>query len=101
MSIYNHGQKSWDTFAFVAFSNAHRSNPSPHLTNNVEHVYPEIFFPVSTCIGVGGGGGGGRTARKFRKGCIVLRGNQEMSEKCEYCSTVPRTFVRDCRLMDQ
>ena len=30
------------------------------------------------------GGGGGRTARKFRKGCTVLRGNREMTEKYEY-----------------
>ena len=41
--------------------------------------------------------GGGRTARKFRKGYTVLRGNREMTEKYEYCSTVPRTFVQDCR----
>ena len=26
-----------------AFSNSHRSNPSPHPTNNVERVYPEVF----------------------------------------------------------
>ena len=28
--------------------------------------------------------------------CTVLRGNREMTEKYEYCSTVPRTFVQDC-----
>ena len=38
------------------------------------------------------GWGGGRTARRFRKGCTVLRGNWEMPEKYEYCSIVPRTF---------
>ena len=27
-----------------AFTNSHRSNPSPHPTNNVGRVYPE-FFP--------------------------------------------------------
>ena len=43
--------------------------------------------------------GGGRTARKFRKGCTILRGNRERTEKYEYCSTVPRTFVQDCRLI--
>ena len=36
--------------------------------------------------------GGGRTERKFRKGCPILRGNREITEKYEYCSTVPRTF---------
>ena len=27
-----------------------------------------------------GGGGGGRTARKFRKGCTLVRGNRDMTE---------------------
>ena len=49
------------------------------------------FFRVSTLYRVGGG----RTARKFRKGCTVLRGNREMTEKYEYCSNVLRTFVQD------
>ena len=31
-------------FVSGAFSNSHRSNPSPHPTNNVGRVYPE-FFP--------------------------------------------------------
>ena len=51
-----------------------------------------IFSEFQLCIGWGGG----RTTRKFRKGCTVLRGNQEMTEKYEYCSTVPRKFVQDC-----
>ena len=74
----------------------HRSNPSPHPTNNVGRVYPE-FFRVSTLYRVGGG----RTARNFRKGCTVLRGNREMTEKWEYCSTVQRTFVQDCRYVKE
>ena len=49
------------------------------------------FFRVSTLYRVGGE----RTSRKFRKGCTVLRGNREMTEKYEYCSTVPRNFVQD------
>ena len=53
------------------------------------------FFRVSTLYR---SWGGGRTARKFRKGCTVLRGNRQMTEKYEYCSTIPRTFVRDCSL---
>ena len=75
-----------------AFSNSDRSNPSPHPTNNVGRVYPELFFLVSTFYRVGGG----RTARKFRKRCTVLRGNREITEKYEYFSTVPRTFVQEC-----
>ena len=51
------------------------------------------FFRASTLYRVGGE----RTVRRFRKGCTVLRGNREITEKYEYCSTVPRTFVQDCR----
>ena len=51
-----------------------------------------IFCRVSTLYRVGGGRTG-RTGRNFRKGCTVLRGNREMTEKYEYCSTVPRTFL--------
>ena len=50
------------------------------------------FFRVSTLYRVGGGRTG-KTGRNFRKGCTVLRGNREMTEKYEYCSTVPRTFL--------
>ena len=50
------------------------------------------LFPVSTLYRVGGG----RNARKFRKGCTVVRGNGEIKKKFEYCITVPRTFVQDC-----
>ena len=57
-----------------AFSNSHKSNPSPHPANNIGLVYPESFR-VSTLYRVGGG----RTARHFRKGCTDLRGNQEMN----------------------
>ena len=38
-----------------AFSNSHRSNPSPHPTNNVGHVYPEFFSEFQLCIGWGEG----------------------------------------------
>ena len=75
-----------------AFSNSHRSNPSPHPTNNVGRVYPEFFSEFQLCIGWGGG----RTARKFRKRYTVLRGNRKIAEKYEYYTTVPRTFVKDC-----
>ena len=65
--------------------------PSPHKQLMLDECI-QNFFRVSTLYRVGGG----RTARKFRKGCTVLRGNREMTEKYEYCSTVPRTFVQDC-----
>ena len=38
-----------------AFSNSHRSNPSPHPTNNVGRVYPEFFSEFQLCIGWGEG----------------------------------------------
>ena len=80
----------WGVFQCTQF------NPSPYPTNNFGRVYPEFLLSFSFVYG--GVGGGGRTARKFRKGCTVLRGNREMTKKYEYWSIVPRTFVRDCRL---
>ena len=59
------GQKVLGHFCvFGAFSISHRSNPSPHTTNNVGRVYPECFFPVSTLYRVEGGGGGGGGRRR-------------------------------------
>ena len=74
------------------FFNSHRSNPSPHPTNNVGRMYPE-FFRDSTLYRVGGG----RTTRKFRKWCSFKR-EPRNDGKNAYCSTVPRTFVQDCSL---
>ena len=76
---YNHGQKSWDTFAFPGVFQftqqprsqvlspprsvgtrrresrergcSHRPNPSPHPTNNVERMYPEFFSEFQLCTG--------------------------------------------------
>ena len=50
-----------------------------------------IFSEFQLCTGWGG-----KTARKFQKGCTVLRGNREMTEKYEYYCPVARTFVQDC-----
>ena len=89
---YNHGQTSWDTFAFLGRFPIH-TGPTPPLTPQTTlDECIQNFFRVSTLYRVGGG----KTARKFRKGYAVLRGNWEMTEKYEYCSTVPRTFVQDC-----
>ena len=64
--------------------------PSPH--KQCWTPVSRIFFEFQLCIGWGVG----RTARNFRKGCTISRANREMTEKYEYCSTVPRTFVQDC-----
>ena len=90
----NHGQKSWDTFAFLKRFPMD-TGPTPPLTpQTMLGECIQNFYRVSALYTVGGG----RTARKFRKGCTVLRGNREMTEKYEYCSTLPWTFVQDSRL---
>ena len=76
----------WGVFQFTQVQHL----PSPH--KQCWTRVSRIFFRDSTLYRVGGG----RTKRKFRKGCTVLRGNREMTEKYEYCSTVRRTFVQDC-----
>ena len=93
---YNHGQKSLDTFASLGRFPIH-TGPTPPITpQTVLHACIQIFFfRVSTLYRVRGR----RTARTFWKVCTVLRGNREMEEKYEYCSTVPRTSVQDCRLV--
>ena len=91
---YNHGQKSWGTFAFLGRFPIH-TGPTPPLTpQTMLDACIQIFFRISLYRI-----GGGRTARKSREGCTVLRGNREMTEKYEFCSTVPRGFVQDCRLV--
>ena len=90
---YNHhGQKSWDTFAFLGRFPIHTGPTPPLIPQTMLDACIQNFFRVSTLYRVGGG----RTTREFRKGCTVLRGNREMTGKYEYCSTVPRTFVQDC-----
>ena len=84
---YDHGQKSWDTFAFLGRFPIH-TGPTPPLTpQTVLHACIQNFFR-----------GWGEGELQFWV-CTVLRGNREMTEKYEYCSTVPRTFVQDCRLV--
>ena len=76
----------WGVFQFTQI----QPLPSPH--KQCWSRVSRIFFRVSTLYRVVGG----RTARRFQKECTVLRGNREMTEKYEYCSTVPRSFVQDC-----
>ena len=69
------------------------TGPAPSLTpQTMLDACIQNSFRVSTLYRVGGG----RSARKCRTGCTAFRGNREMIEKYEYCSTVPRTFVQDC-----
>ena len=96
---YNIGQKSWDTFAFLGRFPIHTGPTLPLTPQTMLDACIQNFSRVSTLYrSGGGGGGGGTTARKLRKGCTVLRGNRQMTEKYEHCSTVPRTFVQDCGL---
>ena len=77
------------------FSNSQRPNPYPYsllptLTpQTMLDAHIHNCFRVSTLYRLGGG----RSARKFQKGCTVLRGNREMTEKYEYCSSYcPKDF---------
>ena len=90
---YNHGLKSWDTFAFLGRFPIHIDLTPPLTPQTMLDTCIQNFFRVSILYRVGGG----RTVRNFRKECTVLRGNPEMTEKHGYCSTVPRTFVQDCQ----
>ena len=74
----------WGVFQFT------QAQPLPSDHSTMLDLCIQNFFRVSTLYRVGRG----RTARKFWKGCIVLRGNREITEIYEYCSTVPRTFVQ-------
>ena len=74
-SSYNHGQKSWDKFTFVALFHTRQTNSStlfqplplpPSPSYNVVHVYTLflqsfniILGCVCVCVCVCGGGGGG------------------------------------------
>ena len=74
----------WGVFQFTQT----QPLPSPHKQRS------SFFFRCSTLHRLGWG----RTAIKFRKGCTLLWGNPEVTEKCEYCITVSRTSVHDCSL---
>ena len=89
----NHGQTSWDTFAFLRRFPIHTS-PTPPLTpQTMLDACIQNFFRVSTLYRVGGGRPG-RTGRNFRKGCTVLRGNREMTDKYEYSyDTQPYSLI--------
>ena len=69
-SIYNHGQKSWDKFTFVAlFLTLHFFSPSPHPPPpyNVGYVY--TLFLQSFNIVLGGEGG---KQRILQRGTVLF-----------------------------
>ena len=74
------------------FSNSHRPDPSPHPTNNVWRVYPELF-PSFNLYRVGKG-----ELCKILKKMHYLMREPRTTQKYVYCNTVPRTFVHDCSL---
>ena len=62
---YNHGQKSWDTLAFLGRFPIH-TGPTPPLTPKQSWTrVSRIFSEFQLCVGLGMEGG--RTARKFSK----------------------------------
>ena len=56
-----------------AFTNSHRSNPSPHPTNNVGRVYPE-FFPSFNFVK---GGGKGELQENSEKDALFNEGTEK------------------------
>ena len=73
-----------------AFFNAHRSNP-PLTPQTMLDECIQNFLRYSTLYRVGEG----ELQENFEKDPL-FRGNREMTEKYEYCGTVPRTLVQDC-----
>ena len=73
-----------------AFFNAHRSNP-PLTPQTMLDECIQNFLRYSTLYRVGEG----ELQENFGKDPL-FRGNREMTEKYEYCGTVPRTLVQDC-----
>ena len=89
----NHWQKSWDTCMSGRFPI--HTGPTPPLSlQTMLDACIQNCFRVSTLHRLGGG----RTARKFRKRMYYLMRESRMTEKYEYCTTVPNIFVHDCSL---
>ena len=68
----------WGVFQFMDIQ------PSPHPTNNVGCVYPE-FFPSFNFVS----GGGRQNCKKIVKRMHCFKREPRITEKYEYCSTVP------------
>ena len=89
-----------DTFAFLGRFPIHTcpTLPSPHKQRWMR-VF-RLFCEFQLCILWGGGGGvvgkEGELQENFEKEAIFYEGTQKITEKYNYCVTVPRTFVHDC-----
>ena len=73
---YSHGQKSWNTFAFLARFPIHTGPTSPLTHKQCRTRASRIFSESKLCMGLRGKGEE-RNARKFRKGSTVWWGNPE------------------------
>ena len=76
-----------------AFSDSHQPKTSPHPTNNVGRTYLEFFSEFQLRMGWREG----ELQENFEKDsphCLMRE--PRMTEKYEYCSTVPGTTVHDC-----
>ena len=78
---------------FGAFFKSYMLNSSLQPTNKVGRGYLD-FSRVSTLYR---GGGGRENCLIFLKCCTVLWGHLETTKNYEYCITVPRALVWDCR----
>ena len=87
----NHGQKSWDTFAFLGRFPIHSGRTPPLTPQTMLDACIYNFSEFQLCIGWGKG-----KRWTIWKWCTVLRCNREVTEKYEYYSTVPRIFAQDC-----
>ena len=63
-----------------AFSNSHRSNPSPHPTNGVARVYPE-FFPSFNFVSCGGEG---ELQENFEKYALLWEGTEKWQKNMNF-----------------
>ena len=78
------------------------SNPSPHLTNNVERVYPE-FFRVSTLYRVGEREGGGERElqENFEKDALFYKRIQKWQKNMNIVLlSRGHLFMIEARTMD-
>ena len=85
---YNHGQKSWDTFAFLGVFQFTQAQTLPSPDKKCWTRVSRIFSLYRV--------GEGKLQENFEKDALFYEGPR-MTEKYEYCITVPRTFVHDCR----
>ena len=85
---YNHGQKSWDTFAFLGRFPIH-TGPTPPLTQQTMlDACIQNFFQVSILYRVGGG----RTARKFSKRMHCFKREARNDRKIWILQYCPKYF---------